>query len=92
MHLKRFQLDASHRASAKICDLVSFPVDRFDVSHFIPDEERGDPPLYDLFAVINHSGSVSSGHYTAFIREGDSSTSSSVDAQVGDDWVCYNDH
>ena len=92
VHLKRFQFDVSCGASAKICDLVSFPVDRFDVSCFLPDGVRGNPVLYDLFAVINHSGSVSSGHYTAFIREGDSSMSSSVNAHVGDGWVCYDDH
>ncbi len=39
-----------------------------------------DKPLYDLFAVTNHSGRINSGHYTAFARNLESGT-----------WHSYND-
>jgi ubiquitin C-terminal hydrolase len=91
VHLKRFQFDAIVGSNVKLTDHVSFPVDGFDLSRFLPEVVHGDPSLYDLFAVINHMGSLLGGHYNAFIREGDSSVSSMVDAQVRDGWVCYDD-
>jgi Ubiquitin carboxyl-terminal hydrolase len=40
------------------------------------------PLLYDLFAVINHSGSLSQGHYTCYVQE------SNVWYECDDTWVC----
>jgi ubiquitin C-terminal hydrolase len=37
--------------------------------------------VYDLYGVVNHTGSLSSGHYTALCRDGDSG-----------EWFLYNDH
>ncbi|CAF1315353.1 unnamed protein product [Adineta steineri] len=37
--------------------------------------------LYDLFAVCNHRGSMSNGHYTAYCKN-----------PITDKWFCYDDH
>jgi Ubiquitin carboxyl-terminal hydrolase len=41
--------------------------------------------LYDLYAVINHSGSLSQGHYTCYVQE------SNAWYQCDDTWVCEAD-
>lgn len=41
------------------------------MSNFILGEEGGktkEPPIYDLYAVSNHFGSLNGGHYTAFCQ------------------------
>ena len=45
-------------------------------------EQRSDvpPPVYDLFAVSEHSGGLGGGHYTAVAKSPDS-----------DEWINYND-
>lgn len=45
-----------------------------------------DDRLYDLYAVSNHSGSTSGGHYYSYVR----SLSQSV-AQANDPWYCFDD-
>ena len=30
--------------------------------------DGGPPPLYDLYAVVNHYGGILGGHYTSFVR------------------------
>lgn len=32
------------------------------------DTHPSDPPIYDLFGVVNHHGSLLGGHYTAYAR------------------------
>jgi len=48
----------------------------------LPEEDR----LYDLYAVSNHSGSCSGGHYFSYVR----SLSQSL-AQANDTWYCHDD-
>jgi ubiquitin carboxyl-terminal hydrolase 4/11/15 len=44
--------------------LVDFP-DRMNVRGFIAGPQGGDDQIYRLFAVSNHMGGLSGGHYTA---------------------------
>jgi ubiquitin C-terminal hydrolase len=64
VHLKRFSFRTFSRS--KITTDVDFPL-RLDLSAHVPPRSklRAQTPIYDLFAVSNHSGSVSGGHYTA---------------------------
>ncbi|XP_060079389.1 ubiquitin carboxyl-terminal hydrolase 19-like [Ylistrum balloti] len=54
----------------KIDKMVEFPVRGLDLSQFYigarPKNEP--PPVYDLYAVVNHYGGILGGHYTAFVR------------------------
>uniref|UniRef100_A0A7S3G2Q2 Ubiquitin carboxyl-terminal hydrolase n=1 Tax=Palpitomonas bilix TaxID=652834 RepID=A0A7S3G2Q2_9EUKA len=65
IHLLRFAFDGYYRD--KVVTLIDFPLlgldlrpykSPFSTSHF--------DPVYDLFATVNHIGSVSGGHYTAY--------------------------
>lgn len=65
IHLKRFHFSATHRT--KIGWLVDFPLHDLDLDEFIINPEvKG--VKYELFAVANHMGGLSSGHYTANAR------------------------
>ena len=73
IHLKRFlQLRGGRRE--KIHALVDFPLTALDLRRYLPaaggDGGGGDGsyPLYDLYAVSNHMGSLTGGHYTAYCR------------------------
>ena len=79
IHLKRFlQLRGGRRE--KIHAMVDFPITALDLRKYLPaaggDGGGGDGsyPLYDLYAVSNHMGSLSGGHYTAFCRHEASGT------------------
>lgn len=52
----------------KIDKMVDFPVRGLDLSPYFCGSVPGVPPIYDLFAVINHHGSILGGHYTASAR------------------------
>ncbi|XP_039216460.1 ubiquitin carboxyl-terminal hydrolase 22 isoform X2 [Crotalus tigris] len=58
-HLKRFEHSAKLRR--KITTYVSFPLE-LDMTPFMASR-------YSLFAVVNHQGTLESGHYTSFIRQ-----------------------
>ena len=61
INLKRFRGTQSKQNT-----LVNFPKDGLDMSEFVV--SRDNPPhrpVYDLFAVSNHIGQLSAGHYTA---------------------------
>ncbi|KAG5180132.1 hypothetical protein JKP88DRAFT_270259 [Tribonema minus] len=74
LHLKRFQYLPGqyliHRQ--KIDDLVQFPVENLDLSDVLrrcgAPVHADAPPVYDLFAVSEHSGTLRGGHYTATAR------------------------
>lgn len=77
IHLKRFKFPNSLRRE-KLDTYVNFPIDGLDMSkhcasmlHNFGDKEfvvDYVPAKYDLFAVSNHHGGISFGHYTAFAR------------------------
>lgn len=76
-HLKRFE--QSLKIHKKISTHISFP-EILDMSPFMSNrinKEQGDEidadrnpdsQKYFLFAVVNHHGTLESGHYTSFIR------------------------
>ncbi|KAF8939162.1 ubiquitin-specific protease doa4 [Dissophora ornata] len=65
IHLKRFSSDGPFKN--KIKAMVQYPIQDLDLTKYLP---KGTEPaaIYDLYAVSNHSGEVSSGHYTACVR------------------------
>jgi ubiquitin carboxyl-terminal hydrolase 4/11/15 len=72
IHLKRFSYRGQHRE--RIDDVVKFPITDFDISKFV-DEPHTSTMKYDLFAVSNHYGTMGGGHYTAFVRKRNDTTS-----------------
>eukprot|EP01026_Neomeris_dumetosa_P065058 TRINITY_DN6230_c1_g1_i1.p1 TRINITY_DN6230_c1_g1~~TRINITY_DN6230_c1_g1_i1.p1 ORF type:complete len:378 (+),score=48.66 TRINITY_DN6230_c1_g1_i1:166-1299(+) len=67
VHLKRFRYTRYTRN--KLDNLVRFPINDLDLTPYVT--QKGDkliPPKYDLFAVSNHYGSLSGGHYTAYCK------------------------
>ncbi|XP_066526402.1 ubiquitin carboxyl-terminal hydrolase 19 isoform X2 [Hoplias malabaricus] len=69
IQLKRFSF-RSFIWRDKINDMVDFPVRNLDLSKFCigQKEDVQQPPIYDLYAVINHYGGMIGGHYTAYAR------------------------
>ncbi|MFT7797980.1 ubiquitin carboxyl-terminal hydrolase 22 isoform X1 [Arapaima gigas] len=79
-HLKRFEHSAKLRR--KITTYVSFPLE-LDMTPFMASRWAAHDPCcrhmlharcllplrYSLFAVVNHQGTLESGHYTSFIRQ-----------------------
>jgi hypothetical protein len=55
--LQRFK--SGHKNS----DLIDFPIEGLDLKPYV--KMHDSEMLYDLYAVVNHSGSLSFGHYTA---------------------------
>ncbi|CAH2327260.1 ubiquitin carboxyl-terminal hydrolase 21 isoform X2 [Pelobates cultripes] len=74
LHLNRF---STTRFSIKKCSVfVDFPLQRLNLKEFA--SEKAGSPVYNLYALCNHSGSVHYGHYTAYCKD-----------QSG--WFAYND-
>jgi ubiquitin C-terminal hydrolase len=48
--------------------MIDFPIDNLDISRFVMSEKDKDNAKYELFAISQHYGSLSSGHYTAFCK------------------------
>ncbi|XP_021369887.1 ubiquitin carboxyl-terminal hydrolase 19-like isoform X2 [Mizuhopecten yessoensis] len=73
----------------KIDKMVDFPVRGFDLSQFYigAQPKNEPPPVYDLYAVVNHYGGILGGHYTAFVRCADLTDSSKNDV----DWRLCDD-
>jgi len=64
IHLKRFSYRNKYWRE-KLETQVNYPVRGLDLSrHLIATPEQ--PPIYDLYAVSNHYGSMGGGHYTAY--------------------------
>lgn len=81
VHLKRFRSGVSFE---KISKFIDYPFE-MDLTKFWPQvtsqedanklaklftREQSPPFKYNLYAVANHTGSLSSGHYTAFVWKG----------------------
>uniref|UniRef100_A0A803TIJ9 Ubiquitin specific peptidase 18 n=1 Tax=Anolis carolinensis TaxID=28377 RepID=A0A803TIJ9_ANOCA len=84
LHLKRFTSNERHR-TRKIYNSLSFP-QSLDFSQILtpeqycPDIQEKDDGLYDLFAVVPHSGSADFGHYCAYVW-----------SLTEHKWYCFND-
>lgn len=82
LHLKRFEVDSRHYINLKkINQFVSFPL-KLNLSPFVSriylplakvfenhDSNHSNCSiLYDLYGIVEHSGSIRSGHYTAYVK------------------------
>lgn len=61
LHIKRFKSDGNSKE--KVYNPVIFPDSNLDISKWVIGEFSNHP--YDLYAVCNHYGNLSGGHYTA---------------------------
>ncbi|CAK4198318.1 unnamed protein product [Aphanomyces euteiches] len=67
IHLKRFHYSMVQHN--KMQELVQFPLEGLDLKPYIgAPMEDPNSCLYDLYAVVNHTGGLSEGHYTAYCR------------------------
>lgn len=65
VHLKRFRVNMLGQRGSKRDEAIDYPVEKWDLSAAV--KSRGSEyPLYDLYAVSNHVGGLSGGHYTAY--------------------------
>ena len=60
-------------------DMIDYPIEGLDMSKHILNS-KGEPQIYDLFAVSNHYGSLNFGHYTATCKN-----------LFDDQWYDFND-
>jgi ubiquitin carboxyl-terminal hydrolase 4/11/15 len=70
IHLKRFNYRGRYNFRDRLDHLVDFPLEGLDMSQYVLGASNV-PPIYDLFAVSNHYGSMGGGHYTAYARHRD---------------------
>ena len=74
IHLKRF------KNNRKLNILVDFPITNLDISKYVINKENDITLKYDLFAIANHNGSLSGGHYYAYAKN-----------HFDNKWYCFND-
>ena len=70
IHLKRFSHSRGSMfgdSTKKISETVDFPINGLDLTRFIVGQ-NSQKVLYDLYAISNHFGSLSGGHYTAYAQ------------------------
>ena len=72
--LKRFKYILTN--SIKIQNLIKFPIDDLPLQNYVSQKDIN--YKYNLFGIINHSGSLEWGHYNSYFK-------------VNDSWVCYDD-
>uniref|UniRef100_A0A4W3K3W9 ubiquitinyl hydrolase 1 n=1 Tax=Callorhinchus milii TaxID=7868 RepID=A0A4W3K3W9_CALMI len=65
IHLKRFESD--DHGNRKLTSTVSFPLEDLDLSQYTT-TPSAQHLKYHLYAVVNHTGSLDSGHYTAYCK------------------------
>ena len=72
IQIKRFKMRTNYAALSSLVNrkndsLIDFPRENFDLSPYVVGPEKS-KAKYDLFAVSQHYGSMSGGHYTAVCR------------------------
>ncbi|CAF5046643.1 unnamed protein product, partial [Rotaria magnacalcarata] len=60
-----FRLQQTHYIKNET--LIRYPISNIDFSHW---SQTPSPSNYSLVAVVNHYGSMNSGHYTSFCNDG----------------------
>ncbi|XP_064192602.1 uncharacterized protein LOC135255404 [Anguilla rostrata] len=65
LHLKRFECRGNHKKKLKTN--VVFPLENLDLSPFSPSPSPRHSK-YSLYAVVNHTGNLDMGHYTAYLH------------------------
>ena len=96
VHLKRFLYTP---VRIKISEHVDFPISGLDLSPYLLGPiDRDAPPIYDLYAVSEHSGGMSGGHYTSLCKkDGTTTTTTNSDdngnsnSNGADTWYKLND-
>ena len=80
IHLKRFS--NNHQYTNKNNTFVDFPIKNLDISKNISSyiTNINSVDKYDLYAVVNHSGSLSGGHYIAYTKN-----------PISGEWFEFND-
>ncbi|GBG75434.1 hypothetical protein CBR_g20064 [Chara braunii] len=83
LHIKRF-CGARFSSFTKDSTLVKFCLKGLDLTNFmgltVASGSAGRRPVYDLYAVSNHSGSLGGGHYTAYCKTAEENS-----------WYSFND-
>ena len=74
--LKRFKYTKMY--NSKIGCPINFPMTDIDLKNYLVENSNERIKVYDLFAVVDHIGNLSSGHYHANIRQ-------------KNNWINYND-
>ncbi|KAM3177682.1 hypothetical protein ACTXT7_004064 [Hymenolepis weldensis] len=64
--LKRFQ--ATKCGWRKLTTLVEFPLTSLDMRPYLSEDVRIKETTYDLYGVVNHTGTLNEGHYYAHIK------------------------
>lgn len=65
IHLKRFYYDKN--GYGKLTNRVDFPLSNLDITQYVSGPQK-EPPVYDLFAKIDHQGEMGAGHYVAYAK------------------------
>jgi len=65
IHLKRFYYEKS--SYGKLINRVDYPVTGLDITQYVSGPQK-EPPVYDLFAKIDHAGDMAAGHYVAYAK------------------------
>ena len=70
LHLKRFKSSGGNfymgSGTSKITKFVDFPLEGLNLNNYILG--KTEDMIYDLYAVSNHYGGLSGGHYTAYCQ------------------------
>ena len=74
--LKRFKYTMINKS--KINCPIKFPLNNINLDKYLVDNSQENTKVYDLFAIINHNGSLSEGHYHCIIKQNNK-------------WIKYND-
>ncbi|XVF29125.1 hypothetical protein REPUB_Repub15cG0092700 [Reevesia pubescens] len=90
IHLKRFSQDARGRLS-KLNGHVNFR-ETIDLRPYLdPRCEDRDNCIYRLMGVVQHSGTMRGGHYTAYVRGGEKRKEKAETKHVSSPWYYVND-
>jgi hypothetical protein len=65
VHLVRFKVNEFGQRGSKRDVALDYPLEKWDLSADVK-SKGSEYPVYDLYAVSNHVGGLSGGHYTAF--------------------------
>lgn len=64
--MSRFSFDGIWRKKLNTC--VDFPLEGLDMREFMHPVNKNTDATYDLTGVVNHTGTLEGGHYTATCR------------------------
>jgi ubiquitin C-terminal hydrolase len=75
VQFKRFKIKSNSSmmgflSNRKNDSIIDYPVEKLDLTNFIASDVKEDA-VYDLFAISQHYGGISSGHYTALCKNFD---------------------